>query len=380
MLKSNLLEGVFMNFDIITEYLESLRDISIPACEFSLHIDSKEVYRKSFDFYGTERGKSLYWLYSATKIVTATAAMRLLYENKISLDDKVSKYLPYFKEVMIGSKNGRVLPKREITIKDLLSMKSGLNYELSSPWILKAVKESGGEAGTQDIVKAISMQALSFQPGEHFQYSLSHDVLGAVIEVASGKKLSEFYSEKIFEPLHMDSFTFSFGKQQKEKMFSQYIYDNYGKRAVPTVLDNIYVLSKNFESGGAGLIGSVDDYMKLADTLCNNGTSKDGYELLPSEYIDIMTSDGLDEISKKDFDNFNRPGYTYGLGVRVKVQESEDDSPIGEFGWDSAAGAWVMIDRKNKISAFYAQHVLECEPAYNVIHNTLRKLIYKAIK
>ena len=140
------------------------------------------------------------------------------------------------------------------------------------------------------------------------------------------------------------------------------------------------MFTPNYESGGAGLIGSVEDYIRLADALACGGVSADGYRVLSMESIDRMRQDQLTGASRADFLQFNRRGYSYALGVRTMVDNRAARSSVGEFGWDGAAGAWVMMDTQRRLSAYYGQHVLGCRYSYDVIHPKLRDMIYEGLE
>ena len=373
-----------MNFEKISAYLDSLgNDWGIPACDLSIHLHGKEVYRRLCGWRDADKREKasrqdVYWLYSSSKLMTCTAALQLIERGVIALEDPVSKYLPFFADLPVLTPDGPKAPKRQATISDLFTMRSGLTYDLQNPWVLKTMRESGGKASTQELIRALAARGLVFEPGEHFFYSLSHDALGAVIEIASGMKLSEYLSKNIFGPLSMRSFTFHPDSETFEKMQDQYTYDTLAKRAVQYgKAYNMYAIGENYESGGAGLIGSVDDYMKLADALCNFGESN-GVRILRPETVEAMRTNRMSGSSLEDFHRM-REEYGYGLGVRVMMEEGRG-SPVGEFGWDSAAGAWVTISPEFGLTAFYAQHVLECPDVYRVIHPTLRNLIYEAAK
>ena len=143
---------------------------------------------------------------------------------------------------------------------------------------------------------------------------------------------------------------------------------------------NRYRLTPNYDSGGAGLACTVDDYSLLLDALANGGVAFNGYQLLSQESIDEMRKPQLCEKAQADFARSGKVGYGYGLGVRTLIDHSKSKSPIGEFGWDGAAGAYALVDSENHLSIFYAQEVLGMMKAYNEIHPTLRDLVYEAIK
>ena len=258
-------------------------------------------------------------------------------------------------------------------------MQSGLNYNLEAPSIIKAIENTNGTADTRQIIEALANEPLEFEPGTHFLYSLSHDVLGAVIEAVSGMKLGKYFEQYIFKPLSMKNTGFNLTPELEAKMAKQFDYrpDTWSSVKIPK--KNRYVLTKNYESGGAGLYSTADDYILFLDAMCNGGTSADGYRLLSEQTIDLMREDQLKGDSKKDFDLFGRKGYSYWLGVRtlIEKEKSRVRSPFGEFGWDGAAGAYALIDTQNNLAIFYVQHVLNCGYVYEVVHPKIRDLTYE---
>lgn len=144
-----------------------------------------------------------------------------------------------------------------------------------------------------------------------------------------------------------------------------------------------FCLSDNYDSGGAGLISNLNDYALFADALAS-GHSADGYVLLKPQTVELMRSN---QLCGKSYDDFktgvNKIGYSYGLGVRTLIDNNlpqvNPKVPLKEFGWDSAAGAYVMICPEKKLSVFYAQHVLDCGYAYSTIHPTIRNYIFDEI-
>ena len=166
--------------------------------------------------------------------------------------------------------SGQVVLKKaekEMTIRDLFTMTAGLTYELNTPSIRAVREHSQGRSPTRDVVRAIAADPLVFEPGTHFNYSLCHDVLGALIEVVSGKRFGKYLEEFIFQPLGMKDTGFSLTDARKERMATQYNFDDATGKALRVAMANVYVVGSEFESGGAGLISSVDDYMRFADTL-----------------------------------------------------------------------------------------------------------------
>ena len=374
-----------MNFTELTNYLSKIDTNLIPDCEIAVYKNHECLYKNSFsrpDYPKEEAKKDLYYLFSASKVITCTAALRLVEENKIGIDDPVSKYLPEFAELYVLKGDKKVPAKNTLLIRHLFSMQGGFTYDLGYESIRRVKEESNNKASTREIVSAISKMPLAFEPGEDYRYSLCHDILAAVVEVASGKKFSEYLNEIIFAPLGMKDFTFYPTDDVMSRFKQQYSVDPKTFTALPVEPNCAYRLSENYESGGAGMIGSLNDYAKFTDALAS-GESKDGYRLLRPETVALMKSNQLCEIGLNNFrTNTNNKGYGYGMGVRTLMDQKIQNtlSPIGEFGWDGAAGAYCLIDTDNHLSIFYAQHVLGCSYAYPYVHKAIRNLVYKALE
>lgn len=373
-----------MNFEKITNYLNSLEAEGIPSVDCMIYKDHDLIYRHFNGYADTGRtkkivGNELYLMFSATKLITMTAALQLVEEGKLDLDSPVSDYLPAYKELEVRSNDLVVPAHKELLIRHLLSMQSGLDYNLERSGIKRVLDEKGQKATTQELVNSFVETPLLFEPGEHFEYSLSHDVVGAIIEVVSGMSLGEYFSRNIFEPLEMKNTFFGKPLNDNERLVTQYVYDNENHVSTEMELSCIYQLSESYESGGAGLISCVEDYGKFADALACGGVSAKGIRILKEESIELMRTNMLGTIQREDLaKKMGRVGYGYGCGVQVLLEPERCNAkaPVGIFGWDGAAGACVIMDPDNHISLVYAQHVRNCGYAYATIHPRLRDLLY----
>lgn len=343
-------------------------------------------------------GNELYLIFSMTKMITCTAALQLFEQGKYLMNDPVSKYLPEFKEMKISADGlnaenatqittGNIMgectqynqdgyAKNQITIKDLFTMSAGLDYALSDDAITYALTE--GKTTTRELVGAMAEKILGFEPGTRFRYSLCHDVLGALIEVWSGQKLGEYMKEHIFEPLNMNNTFFGIPGDETRfaKMAARYTYDeNREPKRLP--LECVYNLSKEYESGGAGLTSCTEDYALFLDALSCGGIGKNGKRILTPETVELM---GTNQLKGRQLDDFYqlRPGYGYGLGVRTHIDKAQSGSlsPIGEFGWDGAAGAFSLVDTQNKLSLTYFQHIHGWDIR---IQSEIRNALYRCI-
>ena len=376
-----------MDFSALTAYLDSLEtQAGVPACDLSIYKDHREIYRHRAGWRDHEKtiplqGDETYCLYSCSKLFTTCAAMQLIEREQLGLDDPVSRYLPAYAHMTVRCGDEIVPAQTPITIRHLMSMQSGMDYETSAPEILAALEKYGEHASTRQLVDAMAAHPLHFEPGTDFLYSLSHDVLAAVIEVVSGMSFSEYLKKNIWEPLELKTIGFTLPGQDMARMCAQYAYDaETGKlRRLPAAIDEDR-FTDAYESGGAGLISDVKSYVTFADALACGGVGSTGAKILSPEMIQLWTANQLPPKSRRAYDEWNRTGSSYALGVRTRVDLTKGGpGSVGEFGWDGAAGAWTMVDPYTNVSAFYAMHIRFFDYNYDVIHPQIRNLIYEGL-
>ena len=377
-----------MNFEKITEYLDSLPGrYGIPSTDCIIMKDHEQVYRHmngTVDADGKKpvSEKAQYLVFSMTKIQTMVALMQLVEAGKVSLDDEVAKYLPAYGNLFVEEHfedTIRIVPaKQPMLIRHLVSMQSGLDYNLERGGIKAALSKFGSGATTRQIVDGFPKTPLLFHPGEHFLYSLSHDVIGAVIEVVSGMKFSEYLAEHIWKPLGMNRTRFFMEEGQEKDLAQQFTWEN--EEIVPMENDCNYRLSDAYESGGAGLVSCTEDYAILADALACGGVAKNGYRVLTEESIETIRTDLLTEQAHKEIEqNMGRYGYGYGVGMQVLMHPEVIGSPAkaGVFGWDGAAGSCTIMSPETRTSLVFSMHVRGFGPAYGEIHPRLRDLLFE---
>ena len=379
-----------MNFDKLTQYVDSLSECGIPGCEMHVAYKGKVVYSRVAGFSNKERTRKadfsdMYRLFSCTKVVTSACAMRLVEEGKLSFEDPVSKYLPEYANLTVKTdeEGGFVPAKNVLKIKHLFSMTGGLSYNVSEKPIQDAI--ANGALTTRQVVASFAKVPLQFEPGEDYLYSLCHDVLGAVIEVITGKSLGEYMKEVVFNPLGMTSATLNQKDVDPARIPDIYYYDMglYRAHFHEKYKERHMQLTPKYESGGAGLICSGEDYIKFAAAMSNGGVSADGYRLLSTESLDLFKTDLLTEAQRSRFAlTVGKAGYSYGYGVRTLISKEvgQSLSPLGEFGWDGMGGCYTLIDPQNKIGIYFAMQVTGCGYAYAHIHPTLRNLTYQALE
>lgn len=371
-----------MNKEKLTEYLDSVVKRGIPSVDCIVYENHECVYRYMTG-HTDEKGTvpvseaTQYIMFSMTKVQTMTALMQLVEQGKISLEDPVGKYLPAYKDLKVIDDKGVESPAVPLLIKHLASMQSGLDYNLDRPGIKRVLARDGMNATTQDIVNAFVESPLNFQPGTHFCYSLSHDVIAAVIEVVSGMSFGEYLKKNIWEPLEMTRTHFAKPYNDEAGLSQQFIMED-DKIILMEPTCN-YQLSEKYESGGAGLISCTEDYSKLADALACGGISGKGVRILNSESIETIKQNLLGEESLKDIEvTMGRKGYGYGVGMQILMEPEKINStaPKGVFGWDGAAGSCITMETGSKTSVVFTMHVRNCGIAYGEFHPTIRDLVF----
>ena len=374
-----------MQFENLKNYLDWLvKEEKVPSVDCVVKRNHQVLFRYFTGYRDIENqikvdGSELYIIYSMTKMITVTCALQLMEKGKFNLNDRIDKWLPEFSKMKITSgqlnvENAKKIAtgasatekveqdasgyaKTPITVEHLLTMSAGLDYGTLDEPIQQAIKD--GKTSTLDIVRSMAGKTLGFEPGTRFRYSLCHDVLGGLIEIWSGQTLDEYLQENICKPLGLKHTFFGLPKDKEliSRMATRYEYDqNRNPKRLP--LENGFLLTKEYQSGGAGLVSTTEDYSRFLDALACDGIGNTGNRILTKESIKLMSTNRMQGRQLDDFHAL-RKGYGYGFGVRVHMdqQESGNLSPIGEFGWDGAAGAFSMVDVKNNLSLTYFQQI-----------------------
>ncbi len=362
-------------FDELEKTLAAIIGDGIPGNDCVVYHNGEEVFRHTNGFSDAENripmnGRERYNMYSCSKIVTCTAAL-MLYEKKLlALDDYVYKYIPEFKNAVV-LKDGKTEPvKNHITIRHLFTMSAGLDYDLSSEYIALAQKETDGKCPTAKMPAYIIRKPLLFEPGTHFEYSLCHDIIAAIVEIITANKYGDFIKSNIFSPLGMSRSTFLASEGEYDDVFPQYrCNDETG------LLDNVgneiqgYKLGSEYESGGAGCISTADDFIKFLEALrCG--------KLLSGDTLDLMCTPQLSRDADDDFHREFYNKYGYGLGVRCP----QNDKDVTDFGWGGAAGQYCVIDRQHNYTLFYGQHVLNTPEIFRKHRESLSRVSKKCIE
>ncbi len=361
-----------MNSFYLDQEMDALFHLGLPYCELIVRQGHRFLYHGARGSGG--EGKR-FFLYSASKVMTVTAAMQLVEKGQLQLDAPLSRYLPEYADAFILKDGKPCPPDTVMTPRHLFTMSAGLNYRLDTPYILEAAAQPG--SGTRGIVKSFIKAPLDFSPGDRFQYSLCHDVLGALIEAISGRTLAQYMRENIFEPLGMRRTSFDYTQAE---LAPKYLFQNGVYK--PDPLKNAYILAPGYYSGGAGVISDAKDLSLFADALSCKGLSENGYRVLKPETIDLMRTDQMPTVLKHN--NFSCAAgeeFSYGLGVHTLTRRiASTKAPLGVFGWDGAAGAYLMCDPQNQLSIAFITHV-HCWPQIrDVFHRPIRNAAYAALE
>lgn len=319
------------------------------------------LYRRDCGFADREAGRAqapdtIFHLYSMSKPVTAAAVMKLWEDGELDLYDPVSMYLPGFIDQRVRENDGLVPVKREVTVRDLLNMTSGIVYpgdkktpELNSLFDEAMERAAGPEAyDTVEFANCLGKTPLMFQPGENWQYGASADVLGAVVEVVSGMRFGDYLKKTFFEPLGMVDTGFYIPPQKKDRLAVIYrmqpgveVTEYHGRHLV--IMD--YEKEPSFQSGGAGLFSTMDDYLKFASMLCNKGVYG-GKRYLTERTMRYMSSNQLTQEQLNCMEWQAITGYGYGNLMRVLLdpRQAAVVTEPGEFGWDGWTGTYMEVN------------------------------------
>ena len=359
---------------------------NIPGAVVMINRKGKLVYSEAVGYQEKSSNKpmskdSIFRIYSMTKPLASVAAMILVEEGKMQLADPISKFMPEFAnmQVSVATKdtNGNVeyslVPaSKPITVQDLLRHTSGIGYPeiTANPNIKKAYTDAGlyVAGGTdydqrrvtpQEMIAGIAKAPLNTQPGSNWEYGMSVDLLGRVVEVVSGKRLGDFLQERLFAPLQMKDTAFSVPANKQARIAQPFATDPFTKTPIK-LLD--VTINPNNDSGGAGAAGTTGDFMNFASMMLNGG-ELNGQRILSPMTVNLMASDMLGNRTTVPLSPgqllMGVDGYTFGLGFMVRQGQglaSVDGSP-GEYMWAGAAGTFFWIDPKEQLAVVVMSQV-----------------------
>ncbi len=329
---------------------------------------------------------SVFRIYSMSKAVTSVAVMQLVERGQVELDAPISKYLPELESLRVDSPSEageRKVAVQVPSVRDLLRHTSGLTYGLFGDTPVDRLYRGAGILGRNDsnetLVKKLAKLPLLYAPSKRFEYSVSTDVLGRLVEVVSGKPLDAYFSNSIFIPLGMTDTGFFVPEAKKDRFV-----DNFGPngegglRAIELAEASQFLRNPPFLSGGGGLVSTAPDYMRFCQMLCGLGTYH-GVRLLKEDTVREMTRDQLPEIAFPiSINGDKRVGVGFGLGFSVVVESIPgfEYVPNGEYGWGGAASTHFWISPKHELAVVVLSQLmpfnLQCESA-------VKPLVYNAL-
>ncbi len=356
----------------ITNYLQNLiKTKNLPYLEVLATKDGKTVYSNRFFKDKTYEHNGLCFMFSMSKPITIVAGLKLVEQGLIKFSDKVYKFLPFVKECYYIENGKKINAGEDLTVFNLFTMTSGLDYNLETPEIVEAFNKNP-DIDTISALKIKLSNPLQFKPGARYNYSLSHDLLGAVIESVSKKRFADFVKDEIFAPLGMNNSTFNYVESGVSNVYIM-------KNGNPTTynIEHLWVNSKNYHSGGGGLKSTASDYVIFAKTLANNGVCENGYRLLNENSINLLKTPLIS--NDLGFNCVHGNLYEYGYGVRVRIKDTAWGLKKGEFGWDGAAGSFLLVDTENNVSVVVGMNLVEWPNVLEGAHMKICEKIYKEI-
>jgi CubicO group peptidase (beta-lactamase class C family) len=334
---------------------------------------------------------TIFRIYSMSKPVTSVAAMMLVEEGKLMLDEPVAKYIPAFANVKVGvEKKGEdgvvglelVAPRKPMTIQDLLRHTSGLTYGFFGEGLVKKAyvdakifSEDVDNAGFAD---ALAKLPLAYQPGTTWDYSHSTDILGRVVEAASGKSLYQFEKERILDPLGMKDTSFYVTDPAKQPLIAEPFPAD--RKIGNDAEVNDPRVQRKWESGGGGMVSTLGDYARFVRMIANGGTL-DGKRYLSPKTIAYMGSNHIGPAAGVVPGPYYLPGPGFGFGLGFAVRTEPGVSPIegsvGEMNWSGAAGTTFWIDPKEEMFVVFMSQTVSQRAR---IRAALKNLVYGAFE
>lgn len=378
-------------------FRKQIADGKIPGAIVLIQQHGKPVYKEFFGVRDPDTNQpmtddTIFRLHSMTKPITSFAAMMLVDQGKLRLDDPVSKYIPSFASAKVGVEkkleNGEkaleiVAPTRPVTIRDLLLHTSGITYGFYGDSLVRRAYGNAqiydGDFDNKEFAERIAQLPLEHQPGTVWDYGHSTDILGRVIEVVSGKSLLGYEQDAFLKPLGMKDTGFFVTEKAKEAMLAKPMgWD----RDFRTGRQNRPDTYQKWESGSGGMVSTLSDYTKFAQMLLNGG-EYDGKRFMSAATFKDMTTDhiGKDSGVTRDYLYFPGDGFGFGYGfaVRTDAGNAKPSPPgsLGELKWDGASGCYFIIDPKQDL--FFI--LLEQTPSERQrIQRSLKLLVYEALE
>lgn len=381
------------NFAALDRYLEQLVQSGPAGCGCRVEKDGEVLYENYFGYADLEEKRpvtkdSIFRQFSTTKLVICTAAMTLFEQGKFLLDDPIYEYFPEWKDtqVAVRQEDGSFLVRpaaRPIQVRDCFTMSMGIGYggedltHREAERVRRELREQVGEYTLRQDIAAMSQVPVAFDPGTHWLYGFGHELVAGLIEVTSGKKVSEYLQETIFDPLHMSSTGYRHFGDTRQRMVTLYdLCEDGSRRPSKEQFARMHEPDYPYEAGGAGLFSTVRDYSSFMQMLACGGQSR-GVQIIGRKTIDLMRRNQLSPQQLEDFTFPYVEGYGYGLGVRTMMNPIGSNSSVGEFGWTGMLGTYAQADPSERLSIVYMHNSMPNRE--REIHLRVRNIINGAI-
>lgn len=326
------------------------------------------------------RDDTIFRIYSMTKPVVGVALMTLYEEGKFSLDDPVKKHLPELGGMLVADGEQDVPARRKMTVQDLMRHTSGMIYGSRGPSRVERLWAEadllGGNRSIDDFIRKLAKLPLRHHPGEAWDYSVSVDVQGRLIEVLSGMHLAAFLQRRVFEPLGMRDTGFTVPPNKKDR-FVQMYRQNKAKNAIepapPDLSEGYFDHENRWYSGGGGLVSTTRDYLRFCQMLLNGGVL-DGCRVLGRKTLALMTADHIEGLPRAS--RVLGPGYGFGLDFAVHIAPAESglNGSVGEFNWGGLAGTSFWVDPAEELVGLYMIQMLP--PRFEDSGGQFKRLVY----
>ena len=365
-----------------------IRDKRIAGASVMISRKGKIVYAGNFGLRDIENKKpmaqdTIFRVYSMTKAVTSVAAMILVESGQLRLEDKVSKHLPAFTKAQVWKDAQLVAPRKPATVKDLLCHTSGYSYGDTGIQEIDAPHLEHGALRETTKLSDFSTQAaripMAFEPGAGWLYGISTDLLGAVVERASGMALDQFFESRIFTPLGMIDTGFIIPEDKRMRLAAAYDSDNQGSLSRRNSDLFTYSSRTRLLSGGGGLASTILDYTRFLQMIANGG-EWNGQRLLQKKTVETMTRNHLSGPAMPiRFPGNIRHGTGFGLGFSVKTAQTDWNKAgrLGEYGWGGMLSTHFWISPADQLVVVTMEQTY---PFDFLLEDALKPLIYAAIE
>ncbi|MGY0586885.1 MAG: serine hydrolase domain-containing protein [Paraglaciecola chathamensis] len=328
---------------------------------------------------------TIFRIYSMTKPITAVAALTLWEQGKFQMNDPVSKYLPELANLKVyAGMDGENMvledTSKVMTIKQLFTHTAGFSYGFTQSPVDKLYQQSAlfsGQIKRQDLLKEVAKLPLNHQPGSKWNYSIGTDIIGILVERLSGQTLGAYFEQHIFEPLEMDDTGFYVPKDKQDRLAQIYVINQQGQ-TVPMENEPLgdYLSAPEIESGGGGLVSTIEDYYTFTQMLLNGGEYQ-GKRILGRKTVEYMRTNHLPTSLIPFEPSSTGEGYGLAMSVTVDEQGANTMGSAGDYGWAGAASTYFRIDPKEQMIVISMTQLMPS--SYFSYNKDFKNIAYQAL-